>query len=737
MCDVKLLMSSMAIFVMTLMVGPVLAQGETMAGQEATKSPGIGDEELFAALDLDRKGLEKVKAATAAGDYAAAKAALLDYYRGRRSPQYFFNWWDRGTRKVNRDLKRADQVCEHIFHGTAVDAYPPHQMGAEIDWAANPYHDREWAWSLNRHFFWPTLGEAYWASGDEKYAREFTAELTDWARRCPLVTDGKHNSSVSWRTIETGIRASLTWMSAYQYFLQSPSFTPEANALFLESLIEHAHHLVAHPTGGNWLIMECSGLAHIGVLFPEFREAAKWRETAYGRLAEQLKKQIYTDGFQVELTTAYHQACIHHFTLAYDLAKLNGVDVAPDYVQNLERLYECAMYILKPSGWQPALNDADARYAKKTAEGELRTDATATLRKGAELFGRSDFLYVATNEREGRLPTDTSHAFTWAGYYVMRSGYDREARYLLFDAGPFGAGHQHEDKLNFELHAFGDTLLLDPGRHAYAGSPFRSYFLSTASHNTALVDGQGQARRHQPANERHWISTAPVSNTWKSSTSLDYATGSYDEGYGAQRDRDVTHWRQVFFVKPDYWVIYDQFTGVGAHQLDTLFHFPPVPVKQEEGEYLRAVRSVSEDRANVAVIAPTHELTVKVMTGQREPVQGWVSPGYNQQEAAPCADFGWYGELPVGFAYVLYPMRPGEQTQVKVEAIHVTYQGKAVGPEAAIALRLVTSQGVDYLMMSRGLSGEKRFGRWTTKAPAACFRCDLADKLKATLEVSD
>ena len=33
----------------------------------------------------------------------------------------------------------------------------------------------------------------------------------------------------------------------------------------------------------------------------------------------------------------------------------------------------------------------------------------------------------------------------------MRSGWDRKALFLGFEVGPFGAGHQHEDKLSIEI----------------------------------------------------------------------------------------------------------------------------------------------------------------------------------------------------------------------------------------------------------------------------------------------
>ena len=40
--------------------------------------------EVFDLLNLDYKGLEQVKTLHAQGDDAAAAAALLDYYRGRK-----------------------------------------------------------------------------------------------------------------------------------------------------------------------------------------------------------------------------------------------------------------------------------------------------------------------------------------------------------------------------------------------------------------------------------------------------------------------------------------------------------------------------------------------------------------------------------------------------------------------------------------------------------------------------
>ena len=65
-------------------------------------------------------------------------------------------------------------------------------------------------------------------------------------------------------------------------------------------------------------------------------------------------------------------------------------------------------------------------------------------------------------------------------------------QFLLFDAGPYGLGHQHEDKLSMFIYALGRVLLTEAGTYSYDRSKYRRYVLGTWAHNTILVDG-GQA----------------------------------------------------------------------------------------------------------------------------------------------------------------------------------------------------------------------------------------------------
>jgi len=48
---------------------------------------------------------------------------------------------------------------------------------------------------------------------------------------------------------------------------------------------------------------------------------------------------------------------------------------------------------------------------------------------------------------------------------------------MIIDAGPYGTAHQHEDKLNFELYAYGNHLVVDPGTYRYnEDSPWRGFY---------------------------------------------------------------------------------------------------------------------------------------------------------------------------------------------------------------------------------------------------------------------
>jgi len=249
------------------------------------------------------------------------------------------------------DLSGADRVVAH-FKG---DTF----LGEDIDWNINqrqpgdPAFTREWTYNLNRFGHWQTLGQAYWQSGDEKYAREWIAQMRDWVEDNPYPRFSTGNETLTWRTIEAGIRTSGSWVDTLTYFLGSPSLTGDDLTMFLKAWLDHGRHLmritVEHPEhGGNWVTMECNGLGHLGILFPEAKDAPLWLQTATGRLLEELDRQVYPDGAQKELTTGYHQVALRNFEGLLKIARHNARDLPPEYVQRRERLYDYDLKVMSP-----------------------------------------------------------------------------------------------------------------------------------------------------------------------------------------------------------------------------------------------------------------------------------------------------------------------------------------------------------------------------------------------------
>lgn len=487
-----------------------------------------------------------------------------------------------------------------------------------------------------------------------------------------------------WRTIEAGIRTGQTWFPAFFYFLSSPSFDDESVVTMVKSFVDHARHLMAYPTGGNWLTMEANGLFHIGAMLPELKEAAEWRETAMQRLYAELDNQVYPDGAQIELATGYHQVSLRNFVMPVELAKLNDIPIPDDYLAKLERMYHYDLYAAMPDGRLPDLNDGGW------------VDVRPYCEQGYGYYPhRTDMQWMATDGAEGTPPDHDSYIFPYAGHLIMRSGWDRDARYLLFDAGPFGYSHQHEDKLHFVLYAYGRVHVTDPGNYAYDSSQWRAYHISAYAHNTIIVDARPQNRRG--FDRTQYVVKEPMAGNWISTEAYDYAVGVYSdpaegevtEGYGPERDTSVTHIRQIVFVKPLYWVVFDTLVPRDdePHTYESPFH-----LEAEDAEVNPSTNSVLTHNANASSLAiipvPREGLTVEIVSGQEEPVvQGWAGAGGYEVRPIPTPTYRQSARGLTHFAYVFCPIQLGSACPVaEVRSLDVQAdQGTGVGVEIRFA----------------------------------------------------
>ncbi len=538
------------------------------------------DAAFFAALDLAHPGLEAVAEAVAAEDWTAAKAAWAAHLESRESPRWFFTPDDRDALTaahathyggLSRHITEAETVRDRVFTFLGVTI----ELEQQVDWTP---HINEWNHMLNRFGYFIDLGRAYWATGDEVYAEEFADLLRQWVAGNPVpeeVVGMWHQHGTSWRTLEAGIR-SWHWMEAMQYFMHSPAFDAETKYLMSRSLIEHGRRLLGKQYqywAGNWQVNECRALVGLGVMFPEFEEAAAWRETGLQYLAEHVEKDVYPDGMHHEVVPSYHIGIINYYTEAPRLLALNGFD-ASALTERHERMFDALMTISYPNGVYPPIGNTMRSGSRQMSgilgigallydRGDFRALGSDTAPEAAFwLFGPEVFDRYAAITPE--TPDPSSRALPDGRYAVMRTGWDAEDQYLLFDASPRLGGHKHADRLQVIVYA-GRELLIDPGMYSY-DQPGYNDLRTPENHNTLVIDGLGQPNRD------------PDLLHWHADEEVDLAVGEF-------LAHGVRHERSVLYLRGDYWIVLDQLTEAEtgdegdalhgeARELTRYFHFP-------------------------------------------------------------------------------------------------------------------------------------------------------------------
>ncbi len=652
-----------------------LLGGINLQKRERPKGPRLTDTGLLDLLDLEQPGLYNVKKETEAGKTGKALECLANYYAERKQPKHIYN---PPGRDPEHDTSKADRILSHFILGQ--------QLPERIDWRANPIGYLEWMHSLNRHNkFINPLTDAYFATGNKAYAREIDALLNSWIRANPVPLDHNGGGDPAWETLSTAVRIYGVWLKIFFGLQNSNCFRHETRIMMLKSFYEHAEHLTQRSvtTQGNWQIVESQAIALTGMLFPEFKRSDDWRNEGWNRLMPCLDKQVFDDGAQYELSSGYHMMSISGFRDPYRIARMNGLKVPDGMERMLLKAHEYTMNLCRPDLVQAKPNDSGSNSL-------TAADGIEWLKTGSRLFNRDDMIWAGTGGAEGKKPETGSVAFDHAGYYVMRSGWDRDDRWLFFDGASFGKAHHHEDKLHFEMYAYGEPLIMDSAITGYMAGSWTDYYRHSRAHNTLLLDGQGQDRKNKESKE-DWIADSAGRNTWYSAGDVDFVESAYDSGY-----RDIQgsfcHTRAVLFLRKRYWIIFDGMSGEGRHRIDALFHFRPCRVTADQEH--RCLRTSREAKANVDIVTwkQAGEISMDIVCGQRNPVQGWISIN-SEDIPAPCGIISTQGTLPLRLAYGIFPYDIGTHSGIEIVPIPM--------PEGLWAARLIYPAGEEDIIVYR------------------------------------
>ena len=582
-----------------------------------------------------------------------------------RKAHLVFRYRELFPEAVEAELDEARRLLQHQF--TFLGFVMKHE--GSIAWARDPVSGREWSrefsadiayrgperlgdiklpWELNKHQYFFTLGKAAWLTGEEKFALEIVRQIDQW------IDDNPFYEGINWiSALEAGTRV-VSWILAF------PFYAKECDDAFLtklaQSMAQHMVFVEGHLSTGAYPNTHLVGEAVVlvfGGLFIDCKFSQKWLDMGISILEKEIERQCTSDGVHVERSIAYHRFFLDQYYLVNAFLSVNGRGLSKGAHQNIELMTEFLRNVILPDGSVPGFGDCDDARAL-WFRADAPTDYQSLLTLGAVVYDRGDFKKVARDpteellwlmgdrgiaqflEMESQLPSKCSVAYPEGGYFIMRGGWAETDPVLVFDCGPLGhgpAGHGHADALSFQLYAGNYLFLADSGTFSYnLDYAWRDTFRSTKAHNTVSLDGQDQS---VPADRMSWRSMATASSRrWLTTRWFDLVDGEHD-GYHRLPD-SVTHRRVIVFIKPDTWIIWDQFLGNGGHDLEFALHLRPdctVEVGQERTSL--TLRSPEGSRLYAHVLGCSDEASLpEIVYGSEGERSAWFSPQYGTRVPA-------------------------------------------------------------------------------------------------------
>jgi hypothetical protein len=276
-------------------------------------------------------------------------------------------------------IARADRVLAHRFDifGHAGLRYSQ-SSAKQVDWHLEPNSgkrtplvhwstldflnpavagDKKFTWELNRHQFFVTLGQAYWLTGDERYAEQFVALATSWLDANPP------RRGINWASsLELAFRA-ISWLWALHFFAGSQALTPEFTTRFLKSLIAHGRYIQTYLSyyfsPNTHLTGEALGLFYLGSALPQLQRAGAWQELGLRILLEQLPVHVRGDGVYFEQAAYYHRYTTDFYTHLLLLSRANDIELPALVTEKLTALHEHLLWITRPAGSATFYGDDD------------------------------------------------------------------------------------------------------------------------------------------------------------------------------------------------------------------------------------------------------------------------------------------------------------------------------------------------------------------------------------------
>lgn len=593
------------------------------------------------------------------------------------------------------------------------------------------------------------LVEAYLATRDDRYLQRWKAYMADWALHCdyvsnlhPLLVPDVVNSNVGSSVITmTKILAALSQV-------QKPDgqsvLDPELTARIVRKiLVDEVLPAITYIRSNthNWT----PGAARllVALYYDEFKVAPIiFREGLRRSIEDNAVTQNLRDGTENEQDPWYNENylyVVNAISLMDQLQQLMPYDIP--YWNRMQR---------SDQGWRSEIRDHLREHMTylihlRTPQNEgpipfrggdkrnaPRGSSTVSLDAYADPVNQA-ILSAVDHPEDGVKPPYNSEWFPYAGFNIIREGWDKDDAYgAMFTSpmpGAYGGYRSRSNNNVFGLAAFGQDLLIDDttGHYMYPSSPI-------------LVDGKNQffhaglykvgpPAEHKVYQISAWTDPAPW--RWHDSENFGLMEGIYQGVYGnpdkpepakvglygkeevtdgAPKTNDlisdVTHQRLVFFDRhTGLWILVDRLSAGSSHDFEQVWMLPLAPggaaafegkdIKTDVGQ--KTIRTDAETYLTQAMAkmpkvtgAPKANLTLRQFTDAALQYSVKSNPGRTLPDGR-ILTYGWdsisakwKGSGPQQIITAILPREPGSGAEADFKEVKELTQPDGVHGFSAV-----------------------------------------------------
>ncbi|MEN0047909.1 MAG: alginate lyase family protein [Bacteroidota bacterium] len=533
---------------------------------------------------------------------------------------------------------------------------PSVECKRDLHWSDYPmystdYEDLKFIWESGRFAIVYDLARAYFLSKEEKFAEQYWQLIESWIDHNPPNT-GPH-----WKCgQETSLRL-MAWYFGLFAFIDSPATTPKRFEKFLGAVAVQVYRVskdyrYSYIQQSNHAVSEGLGLYVTSVLFPQLKDAEKWRQMGKSILEDRALFLFRPDGTYFQKSHNYLRFIVHAYLYILCFAKANQ----DQFSQKLEDRMRAALDYLKAvmdekTGGVPNFGSNDGALILPINSCDF-TDYRPTIaalhyyfhqeRYFANGTWNEDMIWLFGNESIARNQTKkitiSSRRFDHSGIFTLRS----KDSWCFVHAESIKDRPAHADALHMDFWWRGINICGDAGTYLYYGHhPWLDAFKHTRFHNTITIDQKDQMERMHRFTWGYWHDcqlNSYIPNKNIQSFELEH--------YGYHRLKDaVTHRRAILCTNNDFWLVIDDTFGAEEHEVQLNWSLADFPIQKDQN---RLRMRTPEGNLTIGVYGQFDDFDL-IKGGESRGVGFWKSDYYGYKKSCIRLSVSQEKKLPMRF----------------------------------------------------------------------------------------